>query len=160
MRFHDRLAGTREAEVIVHVPTFYEDRTRLFVEWWERPHHGEWRRADERDCRLYTPEGSGPRTVTVRRTIAPQIDEIRVRIWLDLYGDQRYRLPMSTLQWSSEQAEQWRKKAIERNISPVGKVRISGNSGNTDKKAAPITGRGVKPIVLTVRTNVERFKAL
>ncbi|HEC18237.1 MAG TPA: hypothetical protein ENI97_02725 [Gammaproteobacteria bacterium] len=160
LRFHDRLAGTREAEAIVHVPTFYEDHTRLYVEWWERPHHGEWRRADERDCRLYTPEGSGPRTVTVRRTIARKIDEVRVRIWLDLYGDQRYRLPMSPLQWSEEQAEQWRKEAVKRNICPVSKVRIAGNTGNVGKKTAPIAGRGVRPIELTVRTNVDRFKAL
>ena len=96
----------------------------------------------------------------MRRPIARKIDEVRVRIWPDLYGDQRYRLPMSPLQWSEEQAEQWRKEAVKRNICPVGKVRIAGNTGSDNKKAAPVNVRGVKPIELTVRTNVDRFKAI
>ncbi len=165
LRFHERIGGSREAEAIVHVPTFYEDRSRLFVEWWERPHHGEWRRSNERGCHLYTPEGSGPRTVTVRKSIAPEIDQVRVRVWLDLYGDQRYRLPMAPLRWSEEEAEQWRMEAVERNIRPVGKVRVYGNEEKSGKmaaegKKASTSNRGLKPIELTVRTNVDRFKAL
>jgi len=67
---------------------------------------------------------------------------------------------MSPLQWSKEQAEQWRKEVVERKIRPVGKVRVAGSKENAGKKAETISGRGVRPVELTVRTNVDRFKAL
>ncbi len=159
LRLKTPVVGTPVAELAVHLPNYLEGRSRLFVEWWMITRHGDRKRLDERKLRIRTGFGSGPRSTRQWLPIPREADRIEVRLWLDLYGDERYRLPLAPLRWTKEEAESWRRAAMERAIRPVGQVQVSGAPGREGPFAARVN-RGVSPILLEGRVERDRFKAL
>ncbi len=159
LRVKTPLTGESRAELAVHLPNYIEDQSRLFVEWWEITRHGERRRAEERNLRIRTGFGNGPRSVRQWLPVPRDVRRIEVRLWLDLYGDGRYRLPLAPLRWTGEEAEAWRKAAVEGAIRPAGRVRVSGKSPDTGEPSIT-AARGLEPIELSADAEYKGMRAL
>ncbi len=79
-----------------------ENRTLLFIEVWQKE-FSKWERVLG-GFDLVTGEGSGPRTVQVRRYMSTS-KRVKARIWLDLYGDGNVKLPRGEPQLISTQLD-------------------------------------------------------
>lgn len=120
-------------ELSVQVPNYIENRTLLFVEVWQKE-FSKWERVlDGFD--LLTGEGSGPRTVQVRRYMSTS-RRVKARIWLDLYGDGNIKLPRGEPQLISAQVDA-----------------VSGSGGTTMKSyTMPIKQLEVTPEIEYIQT--------
>jgi|GEM_PF-2746738 len=85
-----------EAVLIVHIPNYLDNRTRLHMELYTSHYRSSartwvWELGYD-EVRLLTPEGSGARTVQVRWPMA-EGRRAKARVWLDLHGDGQLKLP-------------------------------------------------------------------
>ena len=72
------------------LPNYIENRTKLFIEVWHKE-FSKWERVLD-GFQLVTGDGSGPRTVQVKRYMSTT-KWVKAYIWLDLYGDGNVILP-------------------------------------------------------------------
>jgi len=87
-------------ELNVQVPNYIENRTLLFIEVWQKE-FSKWQRVLG-GFDLVTGDGSGPRSVQVRRYMSTS-KWVKAYIWLDLYGDGNVVLPRGEPQLISAQ---------------------------------------------------------
>lgn len=103
-------ADSYEAIVNIHIPNYIDNKTLVFIELWSMPYRTakreDWKQIDK-DIKIITGEGSGPRDVAI--IAKSESSRVRAEIYIDLYGDGKVIMPINENKWT-EQMEQLRQQ--------------------------------------------------
>jgi len=116
-------------QLVIQIPNFIENKTLVHVKIeaakgvihsYERVSNG---------LEIITGSGSGPRTITIIKQIDRIYAVAKAEVYIDLYGDQKFRLPLKAATWSDAQEKFRQNLLTEKNISGV-----SGSKSKTGSK--------------------------